>query len=108
EFLAVRNQPLLRRLEAELEEVRAGHLGATKSLARIELVGPMTRHDETLGQSFDLQRDFREPAGSPRNGTRRPQADSAPAVRLTVSGSAAVGGDMLLSAKESIEDTELF
>jgi putative drug exporter of the RND superfamily len=71
EFLAVRNQPLLQRLEGELAAVRAHRQEILPSLAFTD-------------------------AGSH--------------VRLVLasSGSAAVGGDMLLSAKESIEDTELF
>jgi putative drug exporter of the RND superfamily len=71
EFLAVRNQPLLQRLEQELSAVR----------------------------------DHRRENSLPLPATNE---DSPVRLVMASSGSAAIGGDMLLSAKESIEDTELF
>jgi putative drug exporter of the RND superfamily len=110
EFLALRNQPLLQRLEAELAEVRAAHNRASLASDGVRLVGPLSGdiardQAEVLDES---NRMARPPHPSRPSRSGMPFANDSPEVTLTVSGSAAVGGDMLQSAKESIEDTELF
>ncbi|MFV1966673.1 MAG: MMPL family transporter [Pirellulaceae bacterium] len=100
EFMSTGNIRVMNRVEQEMEEVRAWH----EKLRRSEYL----RTRDALSQaeqSEDAQR-----VEEARKAYEKARNDLHDATELTlgISGSAAVGGDMLRSAAESIRNTEMF